>query len=138
MEQSPRLLGFNITKIQAEKNTDFKGKLEIQSNVNIINIEKHKIEIAKQDSLKVDFSLDIDYKELGKISIHGTLFLTADNKLMKETLNNWKNKKHSELQLKIINIILQRASIKALQIEEELGLPPPIQLPRAQMQKSSE
>ena len=126
-----RLIGFNITKIHAERNQGFDGKLGVKSNVNIKNIEKFKPELAKQDSLKIDFVFEIDYSELGKVSIEGTMFITADSKQMKEILNSWKDKNlNSELHLGIINIILQKASLRAFQLEEELGLPIHIRLPR--------
>ncbi len=128
-----RLLGFNLLKVEAEKNQDFKGKLEIKSNINIKNIEKHKLDLAKQDSLKIDFSFDIDYGELGKVILSGNLFLLTDSKSLKETLNSWKDKKlDSEINMAILNIIMQKASLRAFELEEELGLPLHVQLPRLQ------
>lgn len=124
MVKDARLLGFNFTKIGAEKNSDFSGKLEIKSNINIEKIEKHKTTSMKQDALKIKFNVDVDYGDLGKVEMKGNLFITADSKAMKETLLNWESqKKPTDLQVAIINIILQKTSIKAIQIEEEIGLP---------------
>lgn len=133
-----RLLGFNFIKINAEKKTDFSGKLDIKSNIDIKNIEKFKP--GKQDALKVEFVLTVDYGDLGKIELEGNLFITADSRLLKETLSSWKDKKQpTDLQLAIANIILQKTSIKAFQIEEELGLPIHIQnmFPRVQQKPES-
>jgi len=43
------------------------------------------------------------------------------------------NSFENEESLAITNIILQKASIKALELEEELGLPPHIRLPSVKL-----
>ena len=137
MTQEIRLLGFSLTKLEAEKKPDFKGKLEVASNINILKIEKFKPELAKQESLKIEFSFDIDYKELGKVVLQGIIFLLVDTKTMKKVLTSWKDKKlDSEFQLIVLNLIMQKASLKAFQLEEELGLPLHVQLPRLQPKES--
>ena len=133
-KQSPlRLLGFNLKNIEAMKNPDFQGQIEIKSNINLNNIEKHKLDLAKQDALKIDFDFDISYAEdkLGKISLKGTLFISSEPKIQKQILNQWKDKKlDSEYYVAILNIIVQKTSLKAFKLEEELGLPIHVQLPR--------
>ena len=124
MAKEIRLIGFNFTKINAERNPDYDGKIETKSNVNIEKMEKVKTPATKQESLRADFFVDIDYGDLGKIELQGNLFILADSKTIKETLSSWENKKQpTNLQLGIVNIILQKTSIKAIQIEEEIGLP---------------
>lgn len=133
-----RLLGLNFSKIEAEKNSNYNGKLEIKQNINVETIEKFKPELAKQDTLKIKFSFEVDYGELGKINLKGTMFLSLDPKSLKEILKQWEAKKLSkEFSLVAFNIIFQKASLKALQFEEELGLPPHVQLPRFQLSDGS-
>ncbi len=132
-----RILGFNITKISAHKNPEFKGKLEIASNINISSIEEYKTELSNQQSLQINFSFTIDYKTLGKIELQGALFLSMDPKMIKEAISTWKQKKLStELNILFLNIIMQKASFRSFQLEEELGLPTHIQLPRLQPEES--
>ncbi|MGC9309229.1 MAG: hypothetical protein ACP5D2_00855 [Candidatus Nanoarchaeia archaeon] len=136
-DRNIRLGGFQLNKISAEKNSNFKGKLEIDSNINLKNIEKYKPDIAKQDSLKIEFSFKIDYKELGNINLEGSLFLILDNKTMKEILQGWeKNNIPQELHITLLNIIVQKSSLRAFELEEELGLPLHIRLPRLQPQQN--
>ena len=124
MAKEIRLIGFNFTKISAERNSEYNGKIETKSNIDIIKMEKVKTPATKQDSLKVDFSVEVDYGELGKVELYGNLFLMADSKIIKETVSAWEGKRQpTDLQLGIVNIILQKTSIKAFQIEEEIGLP---------------
>jgi len=126
-----KLLGFNLTKIQAKRNHNFKGKLEIKTNINIRSIERHELELSKEASTKIDFDFEIDYKDLGKVSLEGEMFIITEPKLMKQLIKGWKEKKiDSDLQVILLNIIVQRASLKAFKIEEELGLPVHVQLPR--------
>jgi hypothetical protein len=72
----------------------------------------------------------IDYADLGKEEIEGILFVGMDSKLMKEIIRSYESKKFdtSEL-LTIMNLIIQKASIRAFAIEEELQLPIHIKLP---------
>jgi len=136
MAQDIKLIGFNLTKISAIKNPNFKGALDIKSNVNIKGIDKHRLELSKQDAIKIDFAFNIDYKELGSISLEGTMFVLPDLKTLKQILSEWKDKKiNSEINVALMNIILQKVSLKAFQIEEELGLPIHIQLPHIQLKK---
>jgi len=123
MAKDVRVLGFNYTQISVERNPDFEGEVKVKSNINISNIEKFKAKIAKQDALKVSFESNIDYGELGKVVLKGSMIVTADSKSLKETLSAWKEKRPNELQITIMNIIIQKTSIKSIQLEEEIGLP---------------
>ena len=130
MEKQTKIIGFKIHKYEAERNPDFNGKLEMKQNMLIKSVEKHKLSTSKEEVLKVKFNFEINYSNLGKILIEGIILVLVDAKTLKETLNEWKNKKlPKDMQIFLLNIILQRASIKALQIEEDLGLPPHFQLP---------
>jgi ribosomal protein L13 len=125
-----KLLASKITSILAQRDPNFDGKVELNQNIKIRNIEKFTLEGSKKDSLKVDYTYDIDYKKLGKISIQGILYLDFDQKVIKDILKDWKeNKKNEEQQLEIINIIIQKASIKAIELEDQLGLPIHFRLP---------
>ena len=128
-----KILGFNFTKINAERNSNFKGKLEVKSNIHIASIEKEKLQISKTEAVKILFEFTINYGELGKVEIFGSMFLTLDSKSTKELLNGFKSGNvPAEINALIINIILQKASLRALQLEEELSLPLHIQFPRLQ------
>jgi hypothetical protein len=135
MAREIKLAGFKYTKLSAERVEDFKGDLKITPNINISNIDKPKSSI-KQDSLVVDFIFGVDYNGLGKIELFGKMYLIVDSKTVKEVIDGWNLKKlDNEINMVILNIIMQKASLKALELEEELNLPPHIQLPRLQLEK---
>ncbi len=136
-ENNPmKLLAFNITKFGGERKLDFDGELDIKQNINIKSFEKFKPEGSKQESLKAEFQFGIIYEGLGSVDIEGAVFIGADSKLIKETIKEFEDKNlTSPMQVAIMNVIMQKSSIKALQIEEELGLPPHIRLPSLKPQQ---
>ncbi len=131
-----KLLGSKFTKVSAFRDPEFSGTLNMNQNINIKKIDKYKSEFSKQESLKINYSYIIDYKELGKIEIEGILFIGGDNKLQKELLKNWTDKNYNTPeQVAIMNLIIQKASVKALVLEEELSLPVHFKLPSLQPKK---
>jgi hypothetical protein len=128
-----KLLGAKFSKISGERKPDFSGTLEVGTNIKLIDIEKLK---DAKDSLKIDYELIVDYKELGEVSVAGTLFISSDSKAIKEIQKTWKEKKfETEEHVQITNLIIRKASIKAFEIEDELGLPIHIQLPSLSLKK---
>ena len=53
MVKEMRLLGFTFVKMNVEKNPDFKGKVEVNSKMDVADIEKHKQTLLKQDTAKI-------------------------------------------------------------------------------------
>ncbi|MFH1521492.1 MAG: hypothetical protein ABIF18_00885 [archaeon] len=122
-----KLAGSKFTKISAERNTEFSGKLEIKTNIKNISLEKSK---DAKDILRLFYSFEINYNELGKILVEGILFLSGDSKTVKELLKIQQDKNFKSPEyVAITNLIIQKASIKAFELEEELGLPIHIKLP---------
>src|SRR3989344_8539990 len=133
MARDIKLLNFNFTKISIERAQKFTGSLEIKSDINIKNVEKQRNDLIKEDSLKIDFSFVIDYGELGRVAMDGFLSLLLDSKSTKDLLSEWKDKsieKPSEIKMVVLNLILQKCSLRALQLEDEMGLPLHIQMPK--------
>ena len=136
MEREIQILGFNYSKISAERSPDFKGKLEISPNINIKSIEKHDLKVIKQDALKISFLFAIKYKNLGEVALEGDIILKTDAKTQKEILKGWKDKKlDQDSQAMILNLIMQKASVRAIELEEEMNLPIHIRIPKLQVSK---
>ena len=128
-----KLVGSKLTKVSAERNTEFSGKLEMKTNIKIDSLEKIK---EPKDTVKLSYTFEVDYAELGKISIKGNLFLSGDSKSIKDLLKIQKDKKFDSPEYIVItNLIIQKASIKAFELEEELGLPIHIKLPSLSAKK---
>ncbi len=135
-EKSIRLVGSKFTKLSAERNPNFDGSLSLKTDISIKNLEKFKPEGTKQESLKIEYQFKIDYADLGNIIIEGILFIVLDSKTQKDALKDWKIKKlNSPTYMAMMNLIMQKASLKAFELEDELGLPIHIKLPLLQAKK---
>ena len=122
-----KLMGFNFTKISAEKKTNINKELKINMDINISEIKEIKSDIlkTKETVLGIDFKNNINYSpDFAKIEFAGNLIVAVDTKQAKNILKLWKDKKFDEdFRFKIFNIILTKSNIKAFQLEEELNLP---------------
>ena len=128
-----KLVGFNFTKISAEREKNLKENLSFNTKIDISSIEPFKSDFfkTKEDIFSIDFIYTISYnQDLAKIEIKGNILLSADQKIVKEIIKNWKDKKISDdFRIFFFNLVLKKANIKALQLEEELNLPTHIPLP---------
>jgi len=79
----------------------------------------------------VVFSYLVDYNpEFAVVDLRGSILLSMDEKSAKEVLKEWKKKKMPEgFRTTIFNIILRKATIKSLELEDELNLPLHMPLP---------
>lgn len=127
-----KIIGFNFTKIHGNRSLDFKPSASINTNIEIIEVEKAQIEVIKDiESLKLSFKFSLIYKEDEKkdsrqaeISFEGAVLMAVDNSESKEILKSWKKKEVPQLiRPNLFNYILQKCSVKALSLEEDLNLP---------------
>jgi hypothetical protein len=128
-----RLVGFNFTKISVEKFKDSVQDLKFNTKIDISSIEPLKSDLikVKDEPLKIDFVYSVLYEpELAKIELAGTMVLSVESRIARDILKGWKDKEMSdEFRIFMFNIILRKANIKALELEDELNLPPHIPLP---------
>lgn len=128
-----RLVGFNFNKISIEKFKELGGELKFNTKIDISSISSLKSDLIKikDEPIKVDFVYSIFYEpEFAKLELTGTMILSIEPKIAREVLRGWKDKELNEdFRLFIFNVILRKANIKALSLEEELNLPPHIPLP---------
>ena len=127
-----KLIGSRYKKVSGTRNIDFSGKLEMEQNIKINDLKEYE----RKNSIVVDYSYAVDFKELGLIEIEGVLYLEINDVATKKIIKDWKSKSlEEESQMKIINLIVHKASVKALQLEDELGLPIHFRLPTLQGKK---
>ncbi|MEW6063475.1 MAG: hypothetical protein AB1571_03865 [Nanoarchaeota archaeon] len=133
------IVGFNINRILAEKTAQIKDKLNISSNLNIKNIEQEKVTIQKsEDILRFDFEFTTKYEpNIGNILIEGNILYLDEPKNVKDILKKWKKNKEipPKLMQQIFNTILIRCNIKALELSQEIALPPHLRLPKVETKK---
>ncbi len=126
-------LGFNLNSIFAEKKSENNSDVKVESKLDIEDINKIKIQNLSEtkDFIKVDFLFKVFYKpDFAKISLKGDLLFSLEEDLSKKVLKEWKKKKiPEEFKNFLFNIILKKATIKAIELEDFLNLPSHIPLP---------
>ena len=134
------IIGFNISKIEAERSPEIKGKLSIKNNVQIKDIENADLFLgqSKQAGIRFKFEYTSDYEpKAGKILLSGDLIAVDEEPKAKEIVDEWKKSKKipPEVMAQVLNSILTKCNIMAIILSREVALPPPVQLPKVQLKK---
>lgn len=133
-----KVIGFNTTRIHALKELEI-PKSSINTDILFTNIEKEKFEMLKDtEAVKASFRFAIMFRDQDKkdskqneVSFEGSLLLALEKEEAKEFLKAWKKREvPKDKVLPLYNFILRKCSVRALQLEEELGLPSHIPFPQ--------
>ena len=122
-------------KIAATCTNTIKGPTEASNNLKILGIKEHALKslTEKQKLAEVDFMFTVKYApELATLEFEGTaIYINAKEKVIK-LIKKWDKEKKidQECVTPIFNNLLARCTTKALMMEEELGLPFHIPLPK--------
>lgn len=127
-----RIIGFNLTKVLAEKEDIQKSRVQVEQNIDIKEVKKEKIPISDEDVLKISFNLSLNYSDnYAKLEFEGSILILPDKGELKNFLDHWKNKKIPESsRVPLFNFIMNKCNIKALYLEDEMGLPLHVPMPR--------
>lgn len=132
------IVGFGFKKLSAEKYDAAAGKIDINNNVSIKDVQEDSFSFGKekQSILKFMFEFTSKYNpSVGTILFEGELLYLEDQKKIKEILSSWKKDKKvpKEIMAGLLNTILTKCNIQALILSQEVNLPPPIPLPKVQV-----
>ena len=137
-----KIVGLNYTKISGEKQ-DKALKSEISTDISFIDIKKEDVTIKDREVVTVSFSYTLSYKnsekkdqKLGHVQFEGNIAVSLFPDEAKEMWKLWKKKEMSDsMRVAIFNFILRKCTAKALMLQDELGLPTHIPLPRFNVSK---
>jgi len=129
------IVGFNFNKINVEKKSFSRQKVNISNNVAIVNVEKAELSLgaSKQKGLKFEFNFKSKYEpEVGIIELEGDIIYLGDSKEVEEVLKSWKKDKKvpEAVMSQVLNTVLTKCNVEALILSREVTLPPPIPMPR--------
>ncbi len=134
-----KLIGFNYTKINGEKNKESVENLKVNTNIDIseINEAKNNFFKSKDSLLNIKFIYTLNYsEEFAKIEIGGNILLSIESKIGKEILKKWKDKQMpDEFKTKLFNLIIRKSNIKALELEDNLNIPLHMPMPKVGAKK---
>ncbi len=133
------IVGFGFTKLSAEKKEQVKGKIDINNNVSVKDVVEDNLSLGKdkQNIVKFIFEFTANYEpSVGKILFEGEVLYLEEPKKVREILSSWKKDKKlpKEIMGGILNAILTKCNVQALILSQEVNLPPPIPMPKVQMQ----
>jgi hypothetical protein len=128
-----RLINFNFTKLNSERLKDTVSEIKFNTKIDILSISPVKSDFLriKEELIKIDFTYSVLYEPgLAKVELGGTMVLSIEPRIAREVLKGWKEKETpEEFRLFMFNTILRKSSLKALQLEEDLNLPPHLPFP---------
>ncbi len=125
------IIGYNFTKIEANRIREVSGKVDISSSVKIVSVEEKEIEVLnKQKVLEIGFEFAVEYREnFGKIEMSGKLLYEGKN--MKDVLKLWKKEKKlpESVDLEVKNFLFKRCLTLAIILADEIRFPSPLPFP---------
>ncbi|MFH0948870.1 MAG: hypothetical protein V1802_00095 [Candidatus Aenigmatarchaeota archaeon] len=134
------IVGFNLKSIEAKV---FDKKIDGPVNVNTVpsieSMEKKDIGLSLKDILAVTFNFKTTYEpRIGEINISGEVLYQSPE--AKEILKKWTSEKKldEKLGVEVLNAIMRKCMTKAIEISDELRLPPPIQFPIVTTKQATE
>lgn len=132
----------NVYEIYLKKMKPIMGRVQIENTPKITNVKATKVVASfagntKVPGIIVDFVYTTKYKNdkeiLAEIEVKGSVLYTVNEekeaKKLEEEFNN--NKKlESNVEITILNHILRKATLLALDLSQKAELPPVINMPR--------
>jgi hypothetical protein len=136
------VVGLQINKIVVEKLAPAKGKVSVNNNVAVKDVEKTDLTFgtSKQDALKFTFEFKATYEpKIANMTFEGDVTYFDTPAVIEDVMKGWKKDKKvaPEVMSGIINTILSRCNIEALLLSREVNLPPPIPMPRVNVKPNA-
>jgi len=103
-----KIIGFNLTRIHAERNDQVKNNVSINQNIDIKDLVEENINMAGEKALRLSFNLVINYSDdLAVIELGGGVLIMPDTEERKKLLDAWKDKKIPEdLKIPLFNFVI--------------------------------
>ena len=129
------VVGLAFDKIVIEKFNPVKGKVQVNNNVALKDVEKTDLSIGsnKQGALKFHFEFTANYEpKIANMTMKGFLKFFDKPEKVKEIVDSWKKDKKlpKDIMSSVLNTVLSRCNVEALIFSREVNLPPPIPLPK--------
>ena len=127
-----KIVGFNFNKMSVDKGSGELKGVKIKNSVDITSINSVSSEMIgqKQELISVNFKYDVEFGDkIANIHLEGSLLLVLESKEAKKVTDGWKNKNlEDNFKITVLNLIIRKSDIKALELGDDFNLPPHIQL----------
>jgi len=134
------IVGFNFKKINVERKKKLVKGMKVTYNMDLSKVYKQEFTLPAPDQtvLGLDFDFTVGYGEgIADVAISGTVNYMANDKDAKEALEYWEKSKQlpKAISVPVINVILDKSNIKALELEQDLSLPTHLPMPSVSVGK---
>lgn len=129
------IIGFNFTKLSAERKNAVRGKININRSCNPTDVEEVDLG-SNQKGVRYTFEFSCAYEpDIATMEFSGNLTEMRSEEESKKILEQWGKDKTLPLDTleRVMNAILNRCHIEALIIAKELNIPPPFNLPKVRV-----
>ncbi|MEM4253768.1 MAG: hypothetical protein QXR48_00035 [Candidatus Woesearchaeota archaeon] len=129
------VVGLQINKIVVEKLAPAKGKISVNNNVAVKDVEKTELVFgnSKQDAINFTFEFKASYEpKVATMTFEGNVTYFDKPQAIEDIIKGWKKDKKvaPEIMSGVLNQILTKCNVEALLLSREVNLPPPIPMPR--------
>lgn len=127
------IVGFNFTKISAERKQAVVGNISISNNISLKEVKEAKIGMGDRGAVRVSFAFTSTYSpNYATLLLEGDVLVLVDSKQTASIIDGWNKNKNLPPQLagQIMNHTLDRCNIQALLLSKDLNLPSPVPLPK--------
>ncbi len=129
------IIGVSIDKINIEKSTNKKGIQNINNNISLKDLEIKDVSLGNDDSKGIAFHYEYNCKYMPNesfIKLNGVVIHIDKKEEIEKVKNQWDKEKkiNYELMEKVLNAALSKGNIFAIKVADDLGLPPPVRMPR--------
>jgi len=128
-----RVIGFSFKQIAVEKKKEIDRNVKINTQIDINEVSFPKLDLFPgKEITNFEYNFKILYEDFAEVIFKGSILgLIEDKKQFEELKKSWKLKKIAdELRIPLMNVIFSRCNLKAMQLEEDLGLPAHLPGPR--------
>ncbi|MFA5020256.1 MAG: hypothetical protein WC533_04110 [Candidatus Pacearchaeota archaeon] len=129
-----KIIGFNYDKVYAKKDKEISKDVKIITNIDILELQKKQDNFFKNgDLFELKYNFTIDYSpKIAKINFEGVVIILIDDKTLSEKIEEkWIDKLLIEdIRIPLFNLIFSKLNVKAMELEEDIGIPTHIPSPR--------
>ncbi|MFH0752841.1 MAG: hypothetical protein V1914_04585 [archaeon] len=130
------IIGFAFDKILVENKITEKGEnaQKVETHIVVSDIKEEKAGINTKDALlRLDFLFELVYDpKVADMLLGGHVDYVGPEKEVKKMLADWKKDKRNldfESVRTILNLVLIKCNIKALELSQQVNLPPHLAMP---------
>ncbi|MBR9701252.1 hypothetical protein GOV11_05295 [Candidatus Woesearchaeota archaeon] len=131
------IVGFNFTKIFAERRKAAVGKINITNNISLRDVKETKIGLGgNRAAISVLWAFQSKYgPDVADVKMEGEVLILEDPKKAEELIKEWKTNKRlpPALAQTVMNHVLDRCNIQSLLLSKDLNLPSPVPLPKVKV-----